>query len=125
MLIEFSAEKRQAKLGRLIESEGYDTIEQFLADNAHDSVVPGICLTKACNYTTDVPNWLGSSGVKRTVIHSEGSYYSITSSARAKIDCGTVRPSVLAVFRLMISSKVDGCCTGRSAGLVPLRIFST
>src|SRR5690242_20830408 len=47
--------------------------------------------------------------------------YSMTSSARARIDCGTMRPSALAVFRLMTNSNVVGCWTGRSAGLVPFR----
>ena len=49
--------------------------------------------------------------------------YSMTSSARARIDGGTVRPSALAVLRLTTSSKVVGCCTGRSDGLAPLRIL--
>ena len=35
--------------------------------------------------------------------------HSINSSARAKIDCGTVRPSALAVLRLMISEYFVGC----------------
>ena len=48
--------------------------------------------------------------------------YSITSSARASRVGGTSRPSVLAVFRLTTSSKLVGCCTGRSAGLSPLRM---
>src|SRR6516164_8423824 len=48
--------------------------------------------------------------------------YSITSSARARIEGGTVRPSAVAVLRLTTSSKVVGCWTGRSAGLAPLRI---
>jgi hypothetical protein len=34
-----------------------------------------------------------------------------------------VRPSALAVFRLMTSSNFVGCSMGRSAGLAPLRIF--
>jgi hypothetical protein len=51
--------------------------------------------------------------------------YSITSSARISIDCGTVRPSSLAVLRLMTSSNRVGCSTGRSAGLAPLRILPT
>src|SRR4029077_3589191 len=46
--------------------------------------------------------------------------HSITSSARARIDGGTVRPSVFAVLRLTTSSNVVGCWTGRSAGLAPL-----
>src|SRR5438874_402153 len=49
--------------------------------------------------------------------------HSITSSARARSVCGTVRPRALAVFILMTNSNVVGCCTGRSAGLAPLRIF--
>src|SRR3984893_2147013 len=49
--------------------------------------------------------------------------HSMTSSARARIDGGTERPSALAVLRLITSSNVVGCCIGRSAGLAPLRIF--
>src|SRR6516165_7731557 len=41
--------------------------------------------------------------------------HSITSSARASKGSGTVTPSVLAVLRLIISSILAGCCTGRSA----------
>jgi hypothetical protein len=43
-------------------------------------------------------------------------YYSITSSARLRIDGGMVRPRALAVLRLMTSSKVFGCSTGRAPG---------
>jgi hypothetical protein len=38
---------------------------------------------------------------------------------------GTVRPIALAVLRLIANSYLVGCCTGRSAGLAPLRILST
>ena len=51
--------------------------------------------------------------------------YSITSSARASSDGGTVRPSALAVLRLMTNSYLVGACTGRSAGFSPLRMRST
>ena len=51
--------------------------------------------------------------------------YSIASSARARNEGGTVRPSAFAVLRLITSSNLVGCSTGRSAGLVPLRILST
>ena len=54
MFIRFPFEKRQAKLAELVESEGYDTLEHFLEDNAHDSVVPGICLNDGCSYTAQV-----------------------------------------------------------------------
>jgi hypothetical protein len=47
--------------------------------------------------------------------------YSITSSARARIDGATVRSSALAVFRLTTGSYFVGACTGRSAALSPLR----
>jgi len=50
--------------------------------------------------------------------------HSITSSARASSDGGTVRPSALAVMRLITSSNLVGCSTGRSEGLAPLRILS-
>ena len=51
--------------------------------------------------------------------------YSITSSAIACSDGGTVRPSALAVLRLITSSYLVGTCTGRSAGFSPLRMRST
>jgi hypothetical protein len=51
--------------------------------------------------------------------------YSITSSARSRIDCGTVRPSVLAVLRLMTSSIFVARCTGMSPGFSPLRMRPT
>ena len=49
-------------------------------------------------------------------------YHSITSSARASSVGGTVRPSALAVLRLMTSSNLVGCTTGKSAGFSPLRM---
>src|SRR5215472_535920 len=52
-------------------------------------------------------------------------FHSITSSARASSVAGTVRPSVLAVFRLIANSYLVGACTGRSAGFSPLRMRST
>jgi hypothetical protein len=52
-------------------------------------------------------------------------HHSITSSARAKSVGGIVNPSALAVFRLMTSSNLTVCWTGRSAGLAPLRSFPT
>src|SRR5262249_25971898 len=48
--------------------------------------------------------------------------YSITSSAMASSDGGTVRPSILAVSTLMASSSFDDCTTGSSSGLAPLRM---
>src|SRR6516165_4238195 len=51
--------------------------------------------------------------------------YPITSSARARRDGGTARPSALAVLRLITSSYLVGACTGMSAGFSPLRMRST
>src|SRR5215469_12719637 len=50
--------------------------------------------------------------------------HSMTSSARSSMLDGTGRPSALAVLRLIISEYFVGCCTGRSAGLAPLRMRS-
>src|SRR5205814_2049243 len=52
-------------------------------------------------------------------------FHSITSSARASNDCGTVRPSALAVLRLITNSNFVGCSTGISDGFAPFRIFAT
>src|ERR1700738_1751069 len=51
--------------------------------------------------------------------------HSITSSARARIEGGTVMPSALAVLRLTNRPNVLACWTGRSAGLAPARIRPT
>jgi hypothetical protein len=50
--------------------------------------------------------------------------YSITSLARNRIDWGMASPSAFAVLRLMRSSNLVGCSTGRSAGLAPFNILS-
>src|SRR5262249_3967268 len=51
--------------------------------------------------------------------------HSITSSARASRLSGTVRPSTLAVVKLITRSNLVGCSTGMSAGFAPRRILST
>ena len=48
--------------------------------------------------------------------------YSMTSSARASRVGGISMPSALAVGRLMTSSNLIDCMTGRSFGLAPVRI---
>src|SRR5262249_1138210 len=48
--------------------------------------------------------------------------HSITSSARASKVGGTVSPSAFAVLRLSTKSYLSGACTGRAAGLSPLRM---
>src|SRR6266404_300740 len=56
---------------------------------------------------------------------SKRQLYSITSSARCSSDVGTSMPSAFAVFKLITSSNLVGCSTGRSAGFAPLKILST
>jgi hypothetical protein len=51
--------------------------------------------------------------------------HSISPSACAMRRRGTVSPSALAVLRLITSSNLVGCSTGRSPGLAPFRILST
>jgi hypothetical protein len=63
--------------------------------------------------------WTLFSCQKRTQQWTKGQSYSITSSARASSVGGTVRPSALAVLRLITSSYFVGACTGRSAGFSP------
>src|SRR5262249_39521379 len=48
-------------------------------------------------------------------------HHSITSSARPSSGSGTVRPNALAVLKLMYSSTLVVCWTGRLGGLSPLK----
>ena len=50
--------------------------------------------------------------------------YSITSSARSRIDCGISTPIALAVLRLTTRSNLVGCSIGKSAGFAPLAMRS-
>ena len=54
----------------------------------------------------------------RSKVHA----YSITSLARASSVAGTVRPGALAVARLIISSTLADCWTGRSARFSPFKM---
>ena len=58
----------------------------------------------------------------RCPLCANSGHHSITSSARASTDGGTVSPSALAVLRLMTVSNLVGAGTGRSAGFSPLRM---
>jgi ABC transporter substrate binding protein len=55
----------------------------------------------------------------------EGACYSITLSARSRNDSGIVTPSAAAALRLMNSSNLVGCSTGRSPTLAPFKMRST
>jgi len=49
-----AAEKRQAKLSQLVESEGYDSLDDLLAAVIADSVSPAICLNDGCDYSAEM-----------------------------------------------------------------------
>src|SRR5262249_24446490 len=51
-------------------------------------------------------------------------HHSITSSASVSRLSEMLTPSALAVLRLITSSNLVGCRTGRSAGLAPLRMLA-
>jgi hypothetical protein len=51
--------------------------------------------------------------------------YSITLSARANNDSGTVTPIALAVLRLITNSNLVGCSTGMSATVMPWKRTAT
>lgn len=47
-------ELRRTKLSKLIESEGFENLEQMLQSTVFDSVCPGICVNSECNCTVEV-----------------------------------------------------------------------
>jgi hypothetical protein len=98
------------------------------------SLGPSRGFGRCCTTPAIAPNWLGASGGKRAAIHSEGGGYSMTSSARARIDGGTVNPSAFAVFRLTTNSNIAmaeryglSMTSSRSSATVPVlaRILRT
>jgi hypothetical protein len=64
-------------------------------------------------------------GHDRTHAPQQFCRYSITSSAMESTPAGMVRPSALAVLRLINNSNLVGRSTGKSAGFAPFRIRST
>lgn len=44
--------ERKGKLQTLVESEGYESVQNMLEAAVHDSVVPSICTIPGCDYTT-------------------------------------------------------------------------
>jgi len=86
-------------------------------------VAPG-----ACPLLLQFPTWrLRSSETPLRAItglmhRSKNARYSIASSASKSRLSEILMPSALAVFRLMTNSNLVGRTTGKSAGLVPLRM---
>jgi hypothetical protein len=67
------------------------------------------------------PPFLDLAWRKGSFILNLPSHHSITSSAATCSVSGTFKPSAFAALRLMTSSNLVGCKTGRSAGFSPLR----
>jgi hypothetical protein len=83
-----------------------------LASIASDDAAPQH-IAASCQDRTHAPQQKASFGWRT---------YSITSSAMARSDGGTVRSSIVAVWALMTNSNLLDCTTGKSAGLAPLRM---
>jgi hypothetical protein len=46
--------EREAKLQRLAELEGFETVDEMFDAAVSDSVCPGICINPGCDYTADI-----------------------------------------------------------------------
>jgi hypothetical protein len=46
--------KREAKLRKLAELEGFETVDEMFDAAVTDVVCPGICINLGCDYTADV-----------------------------------------------------------------------
>ena len=80
----------------------------------------GFCYCLLQRVDGSLADFCNTIGQKQTY----GDAYSITSSARASTDGGTVRPRALAVLRLITSSNLVVRTTGKSAGFAPFRILA-
>lgn len=40
------------KMQILLDTEGYDDIEDFMQETMHESIVPAICMNKDCDYVS-------------------------------------------------------------------------
>jgi hypothetical protein len=45
---------RQAKLAKLIEIDGFDSIEELMEAVFSDAVSPAICMNEDCNFTSEM-----------------------------------------------------------------------
>src|SRR5262249_16207549 len=96
------------------------SIRTFRSDPEIANAYPIIRLGKRVAKRSDLrPCCSADEGDERTSLHS------ITSSASSCIEFGTARPNALAVLRLITSSNLVACTTGRSEGFSPLRMRPT
>jgi hypothetical protein len=52
--LKITKEVRAAKLAKLMESEGFEQLEELLSAVVGDSVSPAICCNEDCNYTCEM-----------------------------------------------------------------------
>ena len=52
--MQLSEPERRAKLAKLIEIEGFCSIDELIAASVHDSVSPVICGRAGCDYSCEV-----------------------------------------------------------------------
>ena len=45
---------REAKLAKLLEIEGYESVEELMEAVFSDSVSPAICMNEGCNFTCEM-----------------------------------------------------------------------
>jgi len=96
--------------------------------NTSGLMVDGRSSTRCCHsrrWKADFRRIRGQAPMPRDRTSGTPDRYSITLSARTRIAGGIVMPIAFAVLRLITSSNLVGCWTGRSAGLAPLKILST
>jgi hypothetical protein len=109
---------RVADVGGIIDVPAFNA--DCLSFRAPRCGVAGECSLYPRKRTCAVPQAMSAMGLKRTFRH----IHSMSASARCCMPVGTSRPSAFAVLRLMTRSNLVDACTGRSAGLAPLRIRS-
>src|SRR4029078_12190015 len=102
----------------------------MLADVAHGSLITSFLayprrfrFTPVSDRRADAPGTSGSANSRHPAPQQKEAY-SMTSSAIDSRLGVTVRPSALAVLRLITSSNLSGACTGRSPGFSPLMMRS-
>ncbi len=49
-----ATEKRRTKLDQLVDSEGFDSLDDLIAATISDSVSPAICINEGCDYTAEM-----------------------------------------------------------------------
>ena len=115
---------REVRLSRMGCDQVHDRPQWGKLDGA-ESIRRKVRFTSLNGFSRPADKLGGLVSAGRSLTHApqQKEHYSITSSARPSNGSGTVRPSALAVFILRISSTFVACCTGRSAGFSPLRIW--